>query len=94
VVTTIVTGKGRVTVNARLTRNGPEIQRRIHVSVNDQFTWTYYLVEGMGVVRAKVSGAFMQTTEFPMTFKASYVMTPPAPIPSPALAPETAPVTA
>ena len=47
-VTTIISGHGHVVVTARHTRNGPEITRNIYASVNDQITWTYYLVPGTG----------------------------------------------
>jgi hypothetical protein len=89
-------------VHARLGRNGPEVDRRINVSINDQFTWTYYLAQDLpivgapdqtrsGVVKAAVSAAFTQTTEFAMTAKSTYVL---AQLPAAVLTPTTASVTA
>ena len=93
VVSTIVTGHGRVLVTALLHGNGPVVTRTIHASVNDQITWTYYLVPGLGVVQADVSGSFTQTTEFALSFKARYAMAQPAPSAALELSPRV-PVTA
>lgn len=86
-VSTIISGNGHVEATVRYTHNGSDVIRGIHASVNDQITWTYYLVPGMGAVKAVVTASFNETTLFPLTFNSTYALPQPAPAPALDLSP-------